>query len=55
MKNLRRLVLVAVLTVGVGACSTSITGPHNPDSGHHNPDSGHHNPDSGHNNSGSGT
>lgn len=57
MKNLRRYLLVAMLTVGTAACGTSIVGPqegppdgdwpHNPDSGQHNPDSGQHNPDSG--------
>ena len=50
MKTLRRLLLVAALTigtVGAGACSGSILGPHNPDGGSHNPDGGSHNPDGG--------
>ena len=50
MKTLRRLLLVLVLTVGAGACSGSILGPHNPDGGNHNPDGGNHNPDGGNHN-----
>ncbi len=47
MKTLTRLLLVLTLSVGVGACGTSILGPHNPDPGNHNPDPGNHNPDPG--------
>jgi len=54
MKTLYRSLLVAMLTIGMAACGTSITGPHNPASGNHNPDSGNHNPDSGNHNPDSG-
>lgn len=49
MKILRRSLLVLLLTVGAGACtSSSIVGPdYTPDSGNHNPDGGSHNPDGG--------
>jgi hypothetical protein len=52
MKTLRRSLLIVLLTVGAGACSTPIMGPddaeqHNPGSGNHNPGSGNHNPGSG--------
>ena len=52
MKTLRRSLLVLFLTVGAGACTTSVLGPedieqHGPDSGNHGPDSGNHGPDSG--------
>lgn len=49
MKTLRRLLLVATLSLATGACGQSILGPdaHLPDSGTHLPDSGTHLPDSG--------
>lgn len=47
MKTLRRLFLVAALTVGASACNTSILGPHHPDGGNHHPDGGNHHPDGG--------
>lgn len=48
MKTLRRSLLVMMLAVGTAACGTSsIMGPHTPDSGNHTPDSGNHTPDSG--------
>jgi hypothetical protein len=49
MKTLRRSLLVLLLTVGAGACTTSILGPdvHSPDPGAHSPDPGAHSPDPG--------
>ena len=51
MKTLRRSLLVLLLTVGTGACTTSILGPdieiHSPDGGNHSPDGGNHSPDGG--------
>jgi len=47
MKILRCSLLLLVLSLAAGACGSSITGPHTPDSGNHTPDSGNHTPDSG--------
>lgn len=47
MKTLRRTLLAFVLTLGLAACGSSITGPYTPDSGNYTPDSGNYTPDSG--------
>ena len=50
MKNLRRSILVFMVTIAMAACGPSLMGPHNPDAGNHNPDAGNHNPDAGNHN-----
>ena len=51
MKTLRHSLLVLLLTVGAGACTTSILGPetdlHQPNGGNHQPNGGNHQPNGG--------
>lgn len=47
MKTIRRTLLAFILTLGLAACGSSITGPYTPDSGNYTPDSGNYTPDSG--------